>query len=1316
MTDAGMTDAGDIIPPTVAETACTPMQAGLVFEALAGEAGAYVQQTVITLHERVDPEALRRAWGDAVARHWALRSSFVVGAEEAPYLRIHEAVEAPLVVLDWTSLGAARRQDRWAEVIAADRATGFDPASPPLMRLVLCRMTDTESRLLWSYHHAILDGRSRLVLLDEVFTSCAGVDGSGPAPEPAAFAAFAEWANDLARDGEALAFWERALRSCAPAPSPRQAGPTEPGGIVATRLDGPLSDAVRAFVDRHELTLATVLQGAFALVLAQEVGQTDLVYGTTRAGRRSAPVPTDDLVGLLMVTSPVRVQLDMATPLVDWLRELRAFTLAVRPYEHVPLAEIQRVCGIAPPERLVQTLFAYENRSMQTALARADPAWRTREVDLLERLNYGLTLTMYGDERILVKAIYDGRETSSATARRFLELFEALLGEIAASDDRTLLSDLARMPDDERRRLSGESTPFAAPGADELIPALFARRAREHPERCAIEARGTAMTYGDLETRVARVATRLMGSGVGRESRVAVAMERSLDLVVAVLAAHRAGAAYVPLDPGYPTQRLEFMLADSGARIVLTDAASAHRLPAGNGVELVFVDADTDGPADADAPPIAPSDLSHVIYTSGSTGRPKGVLIEHGSVAALARWAGETFLDRERDGVLASTSLSFDLSVFELLVTLALGGRVVLVRDLLELAEPDVDPSVRLVNTVPSALSALLRQRPLPESVTTVALAGEALPQTLVDRLHEHPAVRAVWNLYGPTEDTTYSTRALCPPGVPGPPSIGRPLPGTQVYVLDAGRRPLPAGVPGELYLGGAGLARGYLDRPELTGERFVANPFPGAPSRRLYRTGDRAVWRDDGQLEYRGRLDDQVKLRGFRIEPGEVRETLLEHADVADAAVVVHGEGDDRRLIAYAVPNGGTTLDAPTIRQSLSERLPGHMVPSAVVPLERLPVTRNGKLDKAALPAPRVDVAGRPAGTRTEALLAEIWAELLDLDAPPRAEDDFFALGGHSLLVLRLLAKIEERLGHRPSVASIYRAPTLGELAIDIDTHQAELDTSTVIPVRPSGSRPPWFCVYTDARGVVALRNVLPALLADQPVYALSVIDPRDPTWRVSTVRDIAAARVAALQKQFPRGPIRLGGYSLGGLVAFEIACQLEEAGREVEILTLLDTSSPRPGSVLHRLAFRTSRPRAQRCFKPGDPPLGPHKWYGDFLIEEWRILRWRYANTRSFRAATAARAALHTPRGFSDPFDTWGAKRLALTMKPTRYNGRLVLFRTASTSTVWGSDLGWSRHAARPLEIVEVPGDHETILSQVEVPELAARLATTLESLDRP
>ena len=551
--------------------------------------------------------------------------------------------------------------------------------------------------------------------------------------------------------------------------------------------------------------------------------------------------------------------------------------------------------------------------------------------------------------------------------------------------------------------------------------------------------------------------------------------------------------------------------------------------------------------------------------------------------------------------------------------------------------------------------------------------AKRSSPADSRDRPLARPSTVAVVNLYGPTE-APRTRRALCA-GEASPArrrSAARSRAPAPTCSTQSGGR-CPWACPASSTSAAPGVARGYLDRPELTAERFVADPFPDAPARGCTAPVT-APLAADGQLEYLGRLDDQVKLRGFRIEPGEVRETLLEDNDVADAAVVVRGEargpapGRLRRRRRRAA-----TIDPQRVRRTLADRLPAHLVPSAVVALDRLPVTRNGKLDTAALPAPAARAPETTARTPTEAALADIWAELLDLDARPGPEDDFFALGGHSLLVLRLLAAIEERLGSRPSVASIYRATTLRALARDIDTRQAELDTSTVIPVRPSGTRPPWFCVYTDARGVVALRNVLPALLADQPVYALSAIDPRDPTWRVSSVHTIARARVDALVKQVPEGPLRLGGHSLGGLVAFEMACLLEEAGREVEILTLLDTSSPRPGSVIDRLAFRTAQPRDRRRFSPDHPPLGPAKWYGDFLIEEGRILRWRYENLRSLRAARAARAAMQAPRGFSDPFDLWGARRLQLTMRPRRYRGRVVLFRTSGSVTMWrGPDLG--------------------------------------------
>ena len=741
-------------------------------------------------------------------------------------------------------------------------------------------------------------------------------------------------------------------------------------------------------------------------------------------------------------------------------------------------------------------------------------------------------------------------------------------------------------------------------------------------------------TYGELDARASGLAARLAALGVEREARVAIATERTLDLVAAVLAVHRAGAAYVPLDPRYPPERLAFMLADSGARIVLTDAASADRLPAEAGVEVLRVDAATPA-SPTDAPTHAPTDLSHVIYTSGSTGRPKGTLIEHGAVAALTRWARDTFSDRERDGVLASTSLSFDLSVFELLVTLALGGRVVLVPDLLALADPGFDASVALVNSVPSALSALLRERPLPESVTTVALAGEALPQTLVDRLHEHPSVEAVWNLYGPSEDTTYSTAALCAWGEPGPPPIGRPLPGTQAYVLDATRRTVPVGVPGELYLGGAGLARGYLDRPELTAERFVANPFPDAPSPRLYRTGDRALWRPDGQLEYRGRVDDQVKLRGFRIEPGEVRGRCSRTTTSPTPRSWCAARARTGAWSPTPSPPTGTTIDPQRVRRTLADRLPAHLVPSAVVALDRLPVTRNGKLDTAALPAPVARAAGHD---RAHAHRGGAGRDLGRAARPRRAPRP----RGRLLRARRALAAGAPAAGRNRGAPG---QPALG--GVDLPRHHAA--GAGARHRHPAGRarhqhgdpgaaerHPPALVLRLHRRPRRRRAAQRAAGVARRPAGLRPFGHrPARSTWRVSSVHTIARARVDALVKQVPDGPLRLGGHSLGGLVAFEMACLLEEAGREVEILTLLDTSSPRPGTVIDRLAFRTARPRDRRRFSPDHPPLGPAKWYGDFLIEEGRILRWRYENSRSLRAARAARAAMQAPRGFSDPFD---------------------------------------------------------------------------------
>jgi amino acid adenylation domain-containing protein len=1171
------------------------MQAGLLYETLSGHSGNYVQQLTITCHESLDSSSLRRAWLALVQRHDALRTSFVVGESTMPRQRIDEEVELGVVVADWRSLTDESRERRWQELLGAERHVGFEPAPPPLMRVAICQFADTETRLLWSYHHAILDGRSRLALLRELFElyeERPSGKALGPPSSPP-FEQFAVWA---ARRGSAPgteAFWRKVLAGIdgpTPAPgagSPERSSQPRVGGrrTVSRTLDSQLSNALREMASAHELTAATILQGAYALLLSQEADSDELLFATTRAGRRSAPFDTQDMIGLLMVTSPVRLRLQPHEALTEWFDRVRDFNVSVRDFEHAPLSELRRWSEIPRPAPIAETLFSYERASMNSLLRAADPAWKRRDVQLIEQLDFPLTLEAFGDEEILVNVLHDEQRVPAEEATRIIGRYEELVRACVENPGASVAS-VCEMTPERRRRLSGEMSDARAPTAAELVPARISRQIHGHPDRVAVEHGKERLTYAELGARVDELAGHLEGLGARPGTSVGIAMARTPELICSVLAVQRIGAAYVPLDPRYPPERLATMLEDSGAEVLMTDARSRDSLPTLERCAVLVVDAlPATHPDVTSGRPVAPEDLSHLIFTSGSTGRPKAVMVEHRSVAHLTAWAEATFTDDERDGMLASTSLSFDLSVFEILVTLALGGRIVLVEDILALSDPDFGHEIAFVNSVPSALSELLRARELPGSVRTVALAGEALPSALVDRLYAQRSVRAVWNLYGPSEDTTYSTAHLCDPGKR--PLIGGPLPGTEAYVVDRHLRPVREGVAGELLLGGLGLARGYLNRAELTTERFPEVRFSQAEPTRVYRTGDRAKWVEGGLLDYLGRADNQVKIRGVRVEPDELAHALREQEAIDDAAVVVRGDGAGRKLLAYVVGANGTPPDTAAVNDELTGRLPAALLPSAIVVLEALPLTPNGKLDRRALPEPTARTAATITSAVTDATqrtLAGIWTDVLDLSGPVGASDDFFQLGGDSLKALRLLVEVEDRFGRRLPLEALFTATTLAAQSAAIDSARAARVSSTLIPVRPTGRRAPWICVLTDHRGVVGLRNLLPAMLSDQPVYALQAIDPAAPSWRSSSVEQIAQACLDAVRSRYPEGPYRLGGHSLGGLVAFDMARRLIEDGERVQLLMLLDTLAPetllawadrRPRPHVERPVARATRPR---------------------------------------------------------------------------------------------------------------------------------------------
>jgi amino acid adenylation domain-containing protein len=629
------------------------------------------------------------------------------------------------------------------------------------------------------------------------------------------------------------------------------------------------------------------------------------------------------------------------------------------------------------------------------------------------------------------------------TISRFIENFKTLLeGAIEHRDLR--ISDLPLLRERERKQILVEwNATEAEYPRDKCVHQLFEEQVERSPEAVALVFGEERLTYEDLNSRANQVARHLQGLGVGPDDLVGICMERSMDMVVGILGILKAGGAYVPLDPEYPKDRLAFMLQDAGASVLLTQRSLDAVLPAH---EAKTIRLDEDGALISECSkenpnnPSSSKNLSHVIYTSGSTGKPKGVAIEHRSVVALLSWAKAFFDPGDFAGVLASTSFCFDLSVFEMFAPLISGGKVILAENALELPSLRAAEEVTLINTVPSAITELVRLKGFPSSVRTVCLAGEPLTTDLVKAIYGCASVERVFDLYGPSEDTTYSTYALRK--ADGPATIGRPIANTQVYLLDANQQPVPVGVPGELHLAGAGLARGYLNRPELTAEKFVPNPFREEPGARMYKTGDLARYREDGNIEFLGRLDHQVKIRGYRIELGEIESVLDSHSKIRKSVVLAREDTPgEKRLVAYLVGEGEPQPTVSELRTFLKAKLPDYMVPSAFVFLEEFPLTPNGKIDRNALPEPDTErpeleeayVAPR---TETEKTLARIWSEILGID-PIGVQDDFFEIGGHSLATLRVVSKIDDIFHTKLSRLVVFERRTIESLSRLLEENQ---------------------------------------------------------------------------------------------------------------------------------------------------------------------------------------------------------------------------------------------------------------------------------------
>jgi amino acid adenylation domain-containing protein len=1020
-----------------------PLQEGMLFHHLsAPQSGFYCEQMSFDLAGSLDDGAFARAWQEVIGRHPALRSSFQWEGLDRPLQVVHASAVVPIEQHDWTADGeiSSERLERFA---ASERERGFDLGRAPLMRVAVVRVGRESRRIVWTHSHLLLDGWCLPLLLRELNEAYAAFS-AGTTPRPSSSRPYRDFIGWLRTRDRAAArsFWSELLGGFddpTPLPAFAPGGASAGGARLGEGLPGETSVSFSAeetarladWCRRERLTLSTLCQGAWALALARMTGRTDVVFGTTVSGRPAELPGVEGMIGLFINTLPTRAILDPAAAPADWLRALQSRQAAARAHEHTPLVQIREGSGVPRNTELFETLFAFEN---YPAGAPTDGGLHISGVRAHERTHYPLTVAAAAvDGRLGARVLYDGvRVTRSAAENTAGRLRMAVLALAAPTAAR--LGDLDLVTAAEREQLLAWGEGADRGGDDASWLNDFERHAALSPDAPALIFGDQAISYAELDRQANRLARRLRALGSGAERLVAVCFERSPDLIVAILAVLKSGGAYLPLDPAYPQERLEGMVADSGAALVLARRGLADRFVRRTAPVVRWEDLTANASGDAAAPPPAVSsgNLAYVIYTSGSTGRPKGVMIEHHSWAKLARFQRQACALGPGDRVLQFSSISFDASVWEISLALSSGAALVGApsSELLPgdpLAETIRDRGITCVLLPPSAL-AHLPTGDFPRLRVLIA-GGEASWPDLVERWAPG---RKFINAYGPTENTVVATWAECIPAAAAPP-IGAPVPHACAYVLEPDGALAPPGVAGELCVSGSGLSRGYLGRPELTAERFWPNPWGHAAGERLYRTGDLARWRSDGQLDYLGRVDRQVKVRGYRIELGEIESVLVAHPEIREAAVDVRrGSDGEADLVAWVALRPGATATVRSLRAWLADRLPEHFLPGGWAVVPALPLTPSGKIDKAALPAPE-----RAGGTESSPavysplveLVAGAFAEVLGMERVG-LEDDFFELGGHSLVATRLVARLRERAAPGLSLRAVFEAPTPAALA----------------------------------------------------------------------------------------------------------------------------------------------------------------------------------------------------------------------------------------------------------------------------------------------
>jgi amino acid adenylation domain-containing protein len=1300
---------------------------------LLNNGAVYNLSTALRLNGMLHLEALEQTLTEIMRRHEVLRTHYPI-VDGEPVQVIAPAGKLELWQIDLNQSDESEVEAELLRVVSREAAIPFDLAAGPVLRGCLLRLGEDSHVLLLMMHHIAIDGWSMGVLVRELtllYRAYSGGESSPLEELSVQYADYAVWQRDWLQ-GEVLerqiSYWREQLGGVLPVleiptDRPRPALQTHRGARQSFMLPTVLADGLKALSKNHAATLYMVLLAAWQTLLSRYSGQDDVIVGTDIANRNRAE--TEALIGFFVNQLVMRTDLSGDPSFIELLGRVREVALGAYSHQDVPFEKL--VEELQPVRDLSRTPMFQVKLVLQnvpTGAALELPGLTLSPIHFeTNTAKFDLLMTMFEVGQELGGTLeYNTDLFDASTIARLLEHFGIVLEAIVAEPGQRI-SELPLVRENERRQMLDEWNQTRAEyPLDKRLHQLFEEQAERTPEAVAVVFEDARLSYAELNQRANQLAHHLKALGVEPETLVGICVERSLELVIGLLGILKAGGAYVPLDASYPLKRLSFMLENAQVAVLLTQESLIETLPSHWG-HTICLDGDWDRIAvESTLNPEVEIDAqnpAYVLYTSGSTGSPKAVVISHAAICHHMHWMHSTFPLDEGDRVLQKTPISFDASVWEFYAPLMAGAQLVVARpgghqDPAYLLEAINKHGVTILQVVPTLLRLLLEDAALAEchSLKRVFCGGEALTPELQGAFHAIMSAELI-NVYGPTEATIHASFTACPVCKEQPrPSIGRPIANAQLYILDHHQRLVPVGVAGELHVSGAGLARGYAHRADLTAEKFMPHPFSELPGERLYRTGDLARRLTDGQIEFLGRVDHQVKLRGFRVELGEIEVAIASHPAVRQAIVVAREDAPgEQRLVAYLVRHEESDLTVKGLRQYLKEKLPEYMIPAAFVVLDALPLTPNGKVERRSLPAPAAIagdedsfIAPRDA---IELQLVEIWEEVLRVRSIG-VTDDFFDLGGNSLLAVRLMAQIEIQFGQELSLSTLFQGATIEGLASALRNKTGGSPWSHLVALRP-GTERPFFCVHAAGGNVFSYVELARQLGTLQPSYGLQAAGLDGKREPITTIEEMAAVYVKEMREVQPEGPYLLGGWSFGGVVAFEMAQQLQQQGREVALLALIDSRVPVASG------YDYANDHAALVMMFARDLIGT---LDDDMLTIYTQLQQRTQEEHlQYLLDQAISARVLPPETRVEQMlpllQVYKANFLAReNYRPQLYAGGITLFRASELVEEHDAkgSMGWSDLASGAVDVHLVPGSHYTMMRKPHVETLAEYLRSAI------